>query len=212
MSKKASGFARMDGDRYMTPEWPVRALLSVYPMYGNVWEPACGEGAIARVIRDNNPFVNVVATDIDASFSESKQPIDFLTGIAVWFLPERAPFTIVTNPPYGKQGRLAEAFVRHAVEMSQFNGGRVAMLLPADWDSAKRRRDLFEDFPAFVAQVVLTEPIRWTNLPQSKAGPTVNHTWFLWDWARKGRERHWRGRVAPETRPTVDAAREEENF
>ena len=200
MSQKSSGFERKASDQYMTPEWVVETLLHVVPMYGKVWEPACGEGAITRVIVTRcQPLVHVIATDVDPEFSQMSGSWDFLDPKvqASYFLPEQGPFAIVTNPPYGKQGRLAEQFVRIAVEITQINRGRVAMLLPLAWDAAKGRHDLFEDFPGHVTKITLTERIRWTNLPQSKSGPSENHAWFIWDHSRRGRDMHWLGRVSP---------------
>ncbi len=84
-----------------------------------------------------------------------------------------AALDIATNPPF----RLASEFCRRAVERSL----RVAMLLPINFDSAKSRRDLFADNAAFKAKYVLMTRIRWTNLPQVKAGPSQNHAWFVWD-------------------------------
>lgn len=200
MSQKSSGFNRQPGDQYMTPEWVVDTLLHIVPMYGKVWEPACGEGAIVRrIVNRCEPLVHVIGTDIDPELSLMSGSWDFLDPNvqASYFNPKTGPFSIVTNPPYGKQGKLAEQFVRIAVEITQINRGRVAMLLPLAWDAAKGRHDLFEDFPGHVTKITLTERIRWTNLPQSKSGPSENHAWFIWDHSRRGRDAHWLGRVAP---------------
>lgn len=182
----------------MTPEWVVETLLHVVPMYGKIWEPACGEGAIVRVInRECAGMVQVRASDIDPRYSPKNESWDFLDPEvqSSYFLPEKGPFTLITNPPYGKQGRLAEAFVRAAVEITQINRGRVAMLLPVDWDAAKGRKDLFEDFPGHVTKITLTERIRWTNIPQAKSGPSQNHAWMCWDHSRRGRDMRWLGRI-----------------
>lgn len=84
---------------------------------------------------------------------------------------------IVTNPPYS----LAEKFIRHALDLNCITRGKVAMLLPMAFDSAKGRRDLFEK-PPFKAKYTITTRIRWENLEQKKAGPSMNHAWFVWDW------------------------------
>lgn len=88
---------------------------------------------------------------------------------------------IATNPPY----KLAEKFVRHALKLTEDDGGKVAMLLPHAWDTAKSRRDLFEQEP-FKIKYVLTKRIRWGNLEQKAAGPSMNHAWFVWDWKYSG--------------------------
>jgi hypothetical protein len=50
-------------DLYETPEPAVRALLTVEWFNGPIWEPACGPGAIVRVMRGTGH--KVVATDIE---------------------------------------------------------------------------------------------------------------------------------------------------
>ena len=52
VSQKARLAERRD-DLYETPECATRALLAVESLpQGTVWEPACGPGAIVRVLRD----------------------------------------------------------------------------------------------------------------------------------------------------------------
>ena len=88
---------------------------------------------------------------------------------------------IVTNPPFS----LAERFVRRSLELTELKRGKVAMLLPLAWDAAKTRRDLFERAP-FKTKYTITKRIRWENLEQKKAGPSMNHAWFVWDWNHSG--------------------------
>ncbi len=89
---------------------------------------------------------------------------------------------IATNPPFN----LSEKFVRHALALTKGHAGAVAMLLPMAWDTAKGRRDLFEQAP-FKAKYTLTKRIRWENLEQKKNGPSSNHAWFVFDWTYTGR-------------------------
>lgn len=67
---------RIPNEFYPTPPEAVRALLSVERFDGPIWEPACGEGAIAKVLAAANH--KVIATDLhDYGFGQSG--IDFLT-------------------------------------------------------------------------------------------------------------------------------------
>ena len=60
---------------YPTPPEATRALLSVEKFDGSIWEPACGDGAISKVLQKAN--YSVVSTDlINYGFGESGQ--DFL--------------------------------------------------------------------------------------------------------------------------------------
>jgi hypothetical protein len=80
---------------------------------------------------------------------------------------------IATNPPFN----LGEKFVRHALDIRPV--ANLAFLLPHTWDAAKGRRDLFED-QRFKAKYVVTKRIRWENIEQKPAGPSTNHSWYVW--------------------------------
>lgn len=197
MSQRKSGFARQANDQYMTPEWVALTLFSVMPLYGTLWEPACGSSNINRAARNiAGSALKIIATDIDPGWSCVAMHCDFFDPkIHQELMPEKGPLTIATNPPYGNQGRMAEKFTRTALKLTEPLRGRVAMLLPVDWDAGKTRHDLFEDFPGHLTVLTLTERIRWDNIPQSKSGPSQNHAWFIWDHSRRGRDSRWLGRV-----------------
>jgi hypothetical protein len=93
--------------------------------------------------------------------------------------PLRVPggLFIATNPPYGKQ---AERIIRHAIGLTEADLGKVAMLLPHAYDTAKGRSDLFMHLP-FKCKWTLTKRIQWENLVHT-ASPSSNHAWYIWDW------------------------------
>jgi hypothetical protein len=175
MSVSASNYARIDGDKYFTPAWVTEALLSV-ERFAQVWDPAGGDGGIITAMPAN---IRCWASDI-APDSEYVVERDFFD------CPDAGGYDIITNPPYGIQSRLAVRFIEHALALTERHGGKVAMLLKVGFDSAGGRRHLFADHPAFAAEYRLTKRIRWTNLPQSDAGPTENHSWMVWDWRHRG--------------------------
>ena len=88
---------------------------------------------------------------------------------------------IATNPPYGK---LAEKIIRHALALTKPAAGKVVMLLPHAWDTAKGKVDLFEN-PPFKCKLTLLQRIRWANLEHT-ASPSSNHSWYVWDWSHVG--------------------------
>jgi hypothetical protein len=109
-------YVERGADFYATPACAVEALLRVYQPVPDVWEPACGDGAIVKVLRAlGHP---VIASDLhDWGCDDSTAGVDFLA-------VERAPHgcaCIVTNPPY----QLAQKFVEHALRLVP----DVAMLL-----------------------------------------------------------------------------------
>ncbi|MGO9172224.1 MAG: hypothetical protein ACLP7P_09695 [Rhodomicrobium sp.] len=113
---------------YPTPPEATRALLSVETFDSLIWEPACGQGHIARELaRAGHP---VHATDLN-DWNYGIPGIDFLAPdilSRVW-LNGGPPsgLHIVTNPPYGSG--LADDFLSQALRIAAMTGGKVAMLL-----------------------------------------------------------------------------------
>jgi hypothetical protein len=88
---------------------------------------------------------------------------------------------IVSNPPF----KIAERIIRHSVNLTEGHQGKCAFLLPHTFDTAKCRVDLF-DRPPFARKYALTTRMRWTNLAQKRAGPSTNHSWYVFDHAHCG--------------------------
>lgn len=169
MSQRNSGYEGMPNDLYCTPDWVTYELMRVEEFPAKIWEPACGYYHMIRALVDRPPYKDgVYGTDINDGD-------DFLSMNELWCDDVRS---IITNPPFSK----SDQFVRHALKLTEPVKGKVAMLLPLAWDSAKGRRDLFAEHPAFKAKYTLTRRIRWENLEQKKAGPSQNHAWYVWDW------------------------------
>ena len=92
-------FADLEGpDYFPTPEWATHALIENERFEGEIWEPACGDGAMSRVLEQTG--CPVFSTDLfDRGYGEAG--VDFLKA-------DRVSDNIVTNPPYNS----AEAFVK----------------------------------------------------------------------------------------------------
>lgn len=92
---KPSGNRRAPFEFYPTPPEATRALLSVESFNGSIWEPACGNGAISKVLIEAG--YDVVSTDlIDRGYGAGGHD----------FLKSDNPLArnIITNPPYGTHG------------------------------------------------------------------------------------------------------------
>jgi hypothetical protein len=168
MSQRASGYVRRDRDDYPTPSWVTHALVPHLPGGGRVkvWEPAAGSGAMVRALAEHDIF-DIEATDITDGHDFLKQG------------PPLGLQAIVTNPPYA----LATEFIDRALALIPADGF-AAMLLRADFDSAKTRRHLFADCRLFSKKIVLTKRIRW--IEGSTGSPSFNHAWYVWDRAHRG--------------------------
>lgn len=158
---------RRDHDFYATPAWCTEALLRMHNFDGGeIWEPACGDGAISKVLWDNGKIV--FSTDL--IFREYGKPkVNFL---AQGKMPDPTKH-IITNPPFGKE---AEKFLRHALWLTEGTSGNVAFLLRNEFDCGKGRRDLFGS-NRFHHKIVLTKRPMW--IEGTKGSPRHNYSWFI---------------------------------
>lgn len=156
---------RPDNDFYPTPRNAVEALLAVERFPGLVWEPACGDGAICKVLEETGHIV--LATDlIDRGYGEGGR--DF-------FNESRRVNHIITNPPY----KYAERFVRHSLAQAD---GKVAMLLKLQFLEGKKRKAFFEKFPpktVYVFTYRLKMNREGEDKPQSSS--MLAFAWFVWE-------------------------------
>jgi hypothetical protein len=165
---RVSGYKRVERDAYQTIEpWVTDALLSRFRLPRLIWEPACGDGHMARALLDLRH--DVMSTDIHGEEGRD-------------FLAERRPpwetrFAIVTNPPFGPRGKTAEAFIWKALELTKVHNGSVAMLLPSDFDHAVTRAGLFRS-ANYAMRIVLTARPKWFD---GGATPKTNFVWHVWD-------------------------------
>jgi hypothetical protein len=179
MGKHETGYARVERDHYPTPSWVVtEALAEHVDLAGmRVWECACGDGRMAEALKAAGASVN--ASDIEnRGYIGSDALLDFVAGQH----PSTARFSaIVTNPPFGPRGKLAEQFI--AVGLQQLTDfGFMALLLPVDFDSAKTRARFFAGCPHFAGKIILTKRIVWfANSDPQRENPKENSAWFLWN-------------------------------
>lgn len=161
---------------YPTPPEATFALLSVERFTGTIWEPACGDGAIARVLEAKGH--SVLATDItNHGYGEHAQ--DFLVASS-----PRAR-NIVTNPPYGRG--LADQFVRQALRFCDTTCGKVAMLMNITSLCHPMRHDSFIRRPPSRIWA-LDDCVCFPNGdPRQATGATRTHRycWLIWDPAHK---------------------------
>jgi hypothetical protein len=158
---------REERDWYITPPEATEALLSVYRPTEAIWEPACGDGAISKVLIAHGHTVH--STDlIDRGYGQGG--VDFLQC-------ESAPFgfhTIVTNPPF----KHAEEFVRRGLQLCT----RVIIFQRLMFLESRRRYPLFIDLP-FQKCIVHSNrvPVWRGGEPPGKGGKMTPYAWFIWD-------------------------------
>jgi hypothetical protein len=175
-----AGYPRKERDFYPTEPWVTRALCQAveFDNRGILWEPACGDGRMAKVL--DKWHAAVVASDIaDYGFGETGH--DFLDIATVHWLGEMHGgriAAIVTNPPFEQ----AIAFVTRALELTRRAEGKVAILQRHEFDAPAKNHPLFK--PPFAAKLVLHKRPRWSD--DNKASPRFPYAWYLWDWHHQG--------------------------
>ena len=164
-------FADLDGpDFYPTPRWATFALIESERFTGDIWEPACGDGAMSEVLAETGN--EVVSTDLyDRGYGEAG--IDYLA-------TRRRAQNIITNPPYNS----AEGFVATGLRAAQ---GKFALLLRlAFLEGANRANTIFHKAPPSRVWV-FSERITFYPKGAVQAGSgTTAYAWFVWDRAHAG--------------------------
>ena len=175
-------------DRYYTPRKPLRSLLDLVPIRGQVWEPCAGDGEMARWIGEQPGVTRVWTSDLheppqpaQLTLLGTQQRLDALGDWASGQHRERlrtqwgAPDWIVTNPPYSDdQARL---FTHLALQECP----RVVMLLRLSFlEYCQTRRDLLDQLGC----VIEVGRVRWRG-PGGDLHPSPDTTpsgWFVWGW------------------------------
>jgi hypothetical protein len=176
VGKHETGFARIERDFYPTPAWVIEALAEHVDLAGmRVWECACGDGRMAEALKAAG--ASVFASDIEPRGGSIDAVINFVAGQ----IPQAEHFDgVITNPPFGNRGKLAEQFIRTGLQLMLLCPF-MALLLPADFDSAKTRMPLFAGCQHFAGKIVLTKRVAWfTNPDPKRENPKENSAWFLW--------------------------------
>lgn len=171
--------SRKDADFWITPAWATEALLERELFPNLIWECACGEGAMARVLGRR---YGVEATDLqDRGFG--KGGVDFLLEqqmIQVQDGPRTS--AIVTNPPFS----LASEFIAHAHKLGP---RKIAMFGPIGLLAGQERGRFYEAHPwsriwvfsrrvTLLAGALASEGVN--EAPADMRGAT-NFAWFVWE-------------------------------
>lgn len=156
---------RPDGDFYPTPPEATHALLDREEFSGSIWEPACGDGAICRVLSERGHF-DLTATDlVNRGYGEFDH--DFLTS------PYRAD-NIITNPPY----TLAQQFIELSLKRTT---GKVAMLCKLQFLEGAKRKKLFETTPLKSVYVFSKRLTMTRNGEKMKNSGMIAFAWLVWE-------------------------------
>jgi hypothetical protein len=169
-------FADLGGpDYFPTPAWATHALIENEKLSGNIWESACGDGAMSKVLKTTG--CHVESSDLfDRGYGDAG--IDFVTA-------NRLADNIITNPPFNS----AEGFVASGIRNSK---RKFALLLRlAFLEGANRANTIFSKCPPSRVWV-FSERITFYPAGAVQAGSgTTAYAWFVWDKDSSGTELKW---------------------
>jgi hypothetical protein len=157
-------------DYYATDPRAVEMLLELEQFSPVIWEPACGEGHISKVLQAHG--YEVISTDLIYRGFGDPEPLDFLKESLEDFEGD-----IITNPPY----KYALEFAEQALNSVQ-PGRKVAMFLKLQFLEGKSRKQFFLHNPPKVVYVSSSRLICAMNGEFSKyPSSAVAYAWFVWE-------------------------------
>lgn len=150
-------------DFYPTPQYATLELLKREKFEGSIWECACGDGAISKLLPKEN---EIISSDIvDRGYGETG--IDFLNTY-------KQVNNIVTNPPY----KLAQEFIEHALECAD---KKVIMLLKLNFLEGQKRYKLFADSPLKTVYVFSKRLSFDKGNEKGKGNGLLAYAWYVWE-------------------------------
>ena len=155
-------------DWFPTPCWATRALCEhiIDIRDSDVWEPACGEGHMARPLGEYAR--SVLASDV--------HPYGY-GGVRDFLIPMQGdprPDWTITNPPF----RLAAEFVARGLDVS--NQGVAVLVRSVFIESVTRYEALFRSTPpAIMAQFVERVPMVKGRVDRT-ASTATSYCWLIW--------------------------------
>ena len=183
-------------DNFPTPPWATRALIEiVFPKlfgvsgvagygYGplvesrSAWEPACGQGIMADVLREYFRFVQ--ASDLYA-YGHSHSGWNFLT----MERPEQYDW-IITNPPFGAK---TIPFILRAIKLARVG---VAMFLRLQvLETVGRYEKIFKPHPPTVIAPFVERVNLCKGIWNPDGGTATAYCWIVWMKGRKPLPMFW---------------------
>lgn len=158
--------ADLDGpDFYPTPAWATYALIENEKFSGDIWESACGDGAMSEVLAQHSN--NVESSDLfDRGFGQSG--VDFTS-------TAQTAANVITNPPFNA----AEQFVHSGVKAAK---RKLALLLRlAFLEGGARQKTIFNRCPPSKVWVFSERITFYPRNVERKGSGTTAYAWFVWD-------------------------------
>ena len=163
---------RQKDDYYATDPKAAKLLLEVETFNKDVWECACGEKHLAKVLEEYG--YNVRCSDIVNRCGN--ETLDFLS------VKEKWNGDIITNPPY----KYAEQFITKAMGIMQ-DGSKLALFLKLQFLEGQKRKQMFEEYPPKVVYVSSSRINCAKNGDFERyTSSAIAYAWYVWQKGYKG--------------------------
>lgn len=153
-----TAYKRIESDYYPTPPEATQALLNFLKLKKGtrVWEPACGEGHMVNVMKENG----LVVEKSDLIYGE-----DFLE------IPAKECDWIITNPPFS----IADKFILRCREHQK----PFSLLLKSQYWHAKKRLNMFwEKTPTYICPLTWRPDFMFKK--RGSGSPLMDVIWVVW--------------------------------
>jgi hypothetical protein len=167
---------RETNDFYATDPYTLEIFLDKLKqdnikLHNNIWECACGEGHLSKVLEKN---YNVLSTDlVDRGYGTRA---DFLKAPVGW------NGDILTNPPY----KYAKEFVEKALEIIPI-GKYAIFLLKIQFLEGQDRLKMFKQYPPKYVYVNSKRQTCYINGDMTKKMSSAScYCWFIWEKGFRG--------------------------
>lgn len=166
---------RAENDFYATDPIAIDKLLKVEQPSHYIWECACGDGHLAKRLKEYG--FEVLSSDI----VERNYKIDFIEDFLKTNDSCDFKWDILTNPPY----KYAKEFVLQALK-KVCDGSKVYMFLKLTFlESKSRFVELFNKYPpkkiyVFSERVLCAKNGDFETMKQA-GGSAVAYAWFVWE-------------------------------
>lgn len=166
---------RQQYDYYATEPKAVELLLAEETFSPVIWECACGEGHLSKMLEKHG--YEVISTDLIYRGYGDPEPLNFLEETLLDFEGD-----IITNPPY----KYALDFVKQALNSVKM-GRKVAMFLKLQFLEGKSRKKFFLHNPPKIVYVSSSRLICAKNGDFEKyTSSAVAYAWFVWEKGFRG--------------------------
>ena len=165
---------RQSNDYYATPPGEIKNILKHEDLQGTILENSCGQGHIAKVVKEQYPDNEVIATDlIDRGYGENG--LDFLSDD----YPYTDVDTVIMNPPF----KHIEGFVNKSLDIAD----KVLLFARLQFlESQSRYENIFVDNEPNRVYIYVDRVSCGKNGNFEEDKNSMSYAWFVWD----GSEEH----------------------